>query len=314
MNNWQTIQPVDFTEDGDTTSAAIKKHDIDITNIYELLHRVRRFDFSIDPPADPVEGHLWVVDGGDNTPIQIKMYYMGQWRRLSFITMVDWPDNPFSEGCLCIRKDGDMYFLEIYYHGQWENLTAFAPAEEGKMVQLNTRGVLSRELFQYEPLDAPTTDTDLDIGKRFNYRGTGQTVNLHINANNGLYRITYAIYGGTVDGYHRLYLNNTSYPNNFVLLASNTCENNGEVDEYGVGSSIGTLYTGTGKLGIFSGIVNTKSTNISAIFKGHADQTSVGMDDLIIGSYCISGIQINKLGYLNFLSSVTYRVSVERLL
>lgn len=314
MGDWQTTQPVDFTEDGDTTSSAIEKHDIDITNIYELLHRVRRFDFGTDPPTDPIEGHLWLVEGQDGNPHYLKVYKNGKWQRLSCIATTNPSDPPPGEGCLRVTKDSNnVWQLLIYHNDSWVNITPYNFYASGKMVQMNNRGVLSKNLFGYEDNNAPTSDTDLNIGERFNYNGTAQTVNLHINANNGLFQITYAIYGNTENNkYHKLNLNNTTYPDSCLVLGSENSENQGEKDY--CYDNLDALRIGFGSLGIFTGIVNTKQPNVYSVFRGHADQTVDGMNVLIIGSHYTGSTTISKLGTIDFRGTCTYRITVERLL
>ncbi len=314
MGNWITTQPVDFTPDGDTTSSAIKKHDVDIANIYELLHRVRRFDFGPNPPVDPVEGHLWAVDGGDGKPVFLRMYKNSKWHRLSFVTCIDPPSNP-NEGCLLLEEADGNYKLSIYYNGSWREITSFAEAVSGKMVQANDRGTLQRSLFGYESIYAPSSDIDLNIGERFNYSGTGQTVNLHINANNGLYRITYSIYDNTNNyNFHKLLLNNTTYSDKFTLLFSENSENNGEKDSF-YDSGIDSLRLGYGKLCIFTGLINTKQPNVGVALRGHVDNGSRGMDDAIVSSFLKdTNLNISKLGTVDFRGTCTYRITVERLL
>ena len=317
MGNWITTQPVDFTPDGDTTSSAIKKHDVDIANIYELLHRVRRFDFGPNPPADPVDGHLWAVDGGDGKPIFLRMYKNGKWHRLSFIAISNPTDPPPAEGVLRVSKDSNgVWRLLVYHNGAWVIATPYDFSVSGKMVQMTQHGVLSINLFDdYFSRYNPTSDFDLQVGEMVRYWGTAQNVNLHVNANNGLYKITYCVSGGSVgNSHHKLKLNNTVYDGKFVLLSNKDTESSGETNDYFSGSGVDSLYIGYGTLGIFTGIVNTRSTNVCSVFRGHADQSDKNRAMMILGSHMVQPVTISKLGTIDFRSSCSYLISVERLL
>lgn len=315
MGDWQTIQPVDFTEDGDATSAAIRKHDADITNIYELLHRVRRFDFGTDPPADPIEGHLWLVEGQDGNPHYLKVYKNGKWQRISCVATISPSSPPPAEGCLRIIQNNGFNYLLVFYNGDWRYITPITENTPGHLIKTTDgEGSISTALFDsLYPTSNPTSDIDLEVGKAIRLYGTAQTVNLHINANNGLYRMTYAIFGNTVnDKYHMLKLNNTTYANSCLLLSSENSENQSEKDFYY--DNLDALRIGFGALGVFTGIINTKQPNVCSVFRGHADQTVDGMNILIVGSHYTGSTTISKLGTIDFRGTCTYRITVERLL
>jgi len=77
MADWTVQYPVNFTPTGDTTSQAIEKHINELSNIYVLLNRVRKFDAGDIAPTDPVIGHAWLDTSV--SPHRLKIWDGTQW-------------------------------------------------------------------------------------------------------------------------------------------------------------------------------------------------------------------------------------------
>jgi len=77
MADWTVQYPVNFTPTGDTTSQAIEKHINELSNIYTLLNRVRKFDAGDIAPTDPVVGHAWLDTSV--SPHRLKIWDGSQW-------------------------------------------------------------------------------------------------------------------------------------------------------------------------------------------------------------------------------------------
>ena len=209
MSEWTTKHPVNFTPDGDTTTQAIKKHDLELGQLLRLLNRTRKMDFGEEPPIDVEEGQLWFSSA--SKPYALNIFSNGAWHVFHSVGYVDVDaggslPSGAAEGCLFVVKAGGNFRLQVNIGGTFYPLLEFSKTgEDNKAIQLDDYGLVPASLVNVNPNGInPGSDFDLGIGERVRYCISGaDTINLHVIAHDGdsgLYRLSVGVHNGSVGG------------------------------------------------------------------------------------------------------------------
>ncbi len=324
---WQPTQPIDFTEDGDTTSVAIKKHDTDISVLYELLNRLRRFDYGENPPVDPDEWSFWLAKGSDGKPSHLRVFHNGKWCRVAGVS-VGKPDINYEcqNGVFWLSKDSNnIWNLSIFFNGQWYLITNYAQTSANHKLQLDGDGCVYYSLIGHRNITVnPSSATNMNVNETVLFHAENtQTLDLrNINANNGLYRIIVVAHG-IGDGFNtiRLRLNGSLYSN---AISSNCFigGSNGQENQWYYQTTADAMRLVVGKEIMADCLFSTRQDEAYLISRAIADDAEVQQGtnagrtiQMYAHTVRNKNIAINNLGIIYFpTSGVDALTVIERLM